>query len=624
MSKREWYEKGTLRSLIDLLRIRSRMRQKNLYSTQPEFQQKSSHSPQIPEHYLKARSVTGEYNDLNCPEMGAIGKRFGRNVPLSRAYPESGEALLSPDPRLVSRKLMTRREFIPAQQINVLAAAWIQLQQHGWFNHLDDEKPLARADLLDPEDRIDLELADDDPWPAAEPLPEPGAFSGECRAEQFRPLRIPKTPRDPNPPAEELPPTYVNTMSHWWDASQIYGSSEKRLRSLRSGIDGKLKVGPEGGLRYSPKSTPPEIPCVGFRDNWWIGLALLYEVFIREHNAICDHLKSHYPDLDDDELFEKARLVLSALLAKIHTVEWTPALLKTPALEIAMKGNWFGLKRDRRPFYRHVVSRVGQLLDRLRYSGETSEAYHGIPETDPDHHAAEFSMTEEFAAMYRMHPLIPDDFEFRSLVDDQPLMTKNLFEVSGKETKAVLEQLELKDLAYTFGTDHPGALRLHNYPRFLQNLKRDNGDRFDLATIDILRDRERGVPRYNDFRELVHKPRLGSFDELTDDPKLARELEEVYGDIDRVDLLVGMLAEPLPEGFAFSDTTFRIFILMASRRIKSDRFLTTDYRPEVYTREGLDWIEKNTMATCLLRHIPELESVLSENDNAFFPWKRTS
>ena len=51
--------------------------------------------------------------------------------------------------------------------------------------------------------------------------------------------------------------------------------------------------------------------------------------------------------------------------------------------------------------------------------------------------------------------------------------------------------------------------------------------------------------------------------------------------------MVGLYSEPLPQGFGFSDTTFRVFILMASRRLKSDRFFTRDYRPEVYSRAGL-------------------------------------
>ena len=95
------------------------------------------------------------------------------------------------------------------------------------------------------------------------------------------------------------------------------------------------------------------------------------------------------------------------------------------------------------------------------------------------------------------------------------------------------------------------------------------GDRVDLGTIDILRDRERGVPRYNDFREALRKPRIEKFEDLTDNPEWAEEIREVYdGDIDRVDLQVGLLAEPLPPGFGFSDTAFRIFILMASRRLQ--------------------------------------------------------
>jgi hypothetical protein len=147
-------------------------------------------------------------------------------------------------------------------------------------------------------------------------------------------------------------------------------------------------------------------------------------------------------------------------------------------------------------------------------------------------------------------------------------------------------------------------------------------EQIDLATIDILRDRERGVPRYNRFRELFHMPRVNSFEQMTDDPNLARELRNVYGHPDKVDLMVGMYAEKPPEGFGFSDTAFRVFILMASRRLKSDRYFTTDYTPAVYTQPGMDWIDNNNMTTVLLRHFPELTPVLMRTKNAFAPWKR--
>jgi hypothetical protein len=142
----------------------------------------------------------------------------------------------------------------------------------------------------------------------------------------------------------------------------------------------------------------------------------------------------------------------------------------------------------------------------------------------------------------------------------------------------------------------------------------------DLATIDILRDRERGVPRYNRFRQLFHLPRVSSFEELN--PQWADELRRIYKEVDKVDLMVGLYAEQPPELFGFSDTAFRVFILMASRRLKSDRFFTRDWTPDVYTAEGLAWVENNNMNSVLLRHYPELTPTLQGVANAFAPWHR--
>ena len=61
------------------------------------------------------------------------------------------------------------------------------------------------------------------------------------------------------------------------------------------------------------------------------------------------------------------------------------------------------------------------------------------------------------------------------------------------------------------------------------------------------------------------------------------------------------MSEDLPEGFAFSDTAFRIFILMASRRLNSDRFFTDAFTDDVYTPEGMKWVTDNTMGTVLTR-----------------------
>ena len=328
---------------------------------------------------------------------------------------------------------------------------------------------------------------------------------------------------------------------------------------------------------------------------------------MREHNAVADRLHAAYPDLTDQQLYEKARLVVAALMAKIHTVDWTPAIIAHPTTVFAMRTNWYGL--------------LGEHLDKLLGRHTQNEVIHGIPGSPTNDYGVPYSLTEEFVAVYRMHPLIPDEFVFRSLRDDSVLQQRELPEVGALEVRNRLDEMTMLDLFYSFGRSYPGAITLHNYPRYLQDFHRPAGDHIDLATIDILRTRERGVPRYNEFRRLFHLNPVSSFEELTDNSVWAEELRRIYGDIEKVDLTIGMYAEPKPRGFGFSDTAFRVFILMASRRLESDRFFTTDYRPEVYTQVGFDWVESNTMREVLLRHFPELKPALEGVANPFAPWK---
>lgn len=259
-----------------------------------------------------------------------------------------------------------------------------------------------------------------------------------------------------------------------------------------------------------------------------------------------------------------------------------------------------------------------------------SEVISGIPGSGVDHDKAPYCLTEEFVSVYRLHSLIPDNVAFFNIKDGQHEGTLPIVDVSFESARKPFDEgksglgLSFADVFYSFGVNYPGAIRAHNMPNFLRDLKipadKDfpEGRHLDLGTIDILRDRERGVPRYNAFRRLFHMPAAKSFIDLTGgDDKLASELEEVYeGDLEAVDLLVGTLCEPLPKGFGFSDTAFRVFILMATRRIKSDRFIAGDgWCPEVYTREGMDWVQKNTMKDVLCRHFPELAAPLHNVKN---------
>ena len=281
-------------------------------------------------------------------------------------------------------------------------------------------------------------------------------------------------------------------------------------------------------------------------------------------------------------------------------------------LQFAMRATWWGT------FGQAYFKAFGRPLH--------NDLLCGIPESPQNHYGVPYSITEEFTAVYRLHSLIPDTFSFRQLRDDEELLSCTLADLIAGGTTRVHRKMPFEDVLYSLGTSFCGAPVLHNYPTDLRKLPKniDQGIYTDLAATDILRDRERGVPRYCAFRRMLRMSVPKSFGELTDNEQWRRELETIYGDVERVDLLTGTLAETRPPGFAISDTAFRVFIDLAPRRIKSDRFLTDDYTPEVYTPVGIDWVERNGMREVLLRHAPSLGPVLADVRNSFFPWPRSA
>jgi hypothetical protein len=254
----------------------------------------------------------------------------------------------------------------------------------------------------------------------------------------------------------------------------------------------------------------------------------------------------------------------------------------------------------------------------------------------------------------------------------------------------------MNDWALSLGRQRLGRLTLHNHPLFQQNLFMPDRlagigeQRLDNVALDLARDRERGLTRYNEFRRQYGLRALRSFDDFVD-PKVddqravAAQLRALYGthvcdasrvisraqldpkgtqasdgrrypndclghpngstvdNIEDLDLMIGMFAENVrPHGFAISETQFQVFILNASRRLFSDRFFTSSFRPEFYSGVGIDWVHNNgpggleyeaepdnghrvevsPLKRVLLRNIPELAAELKPVRNAFDPWAR--
>jgi hypothetical protein len=488
--------------------------------------------------------------------------------------------------------------------------------------------------------------------------------------------------------------------------------------------------------------------ATAFPDNWSVGLSFFHNVFAREHTLVVDAFRAEaratpdgdsglrdpanparvlrYRDLSDDELFEVARLVIAAEIAKIHTIEWTPQLLYDEPLRLALSANWSGLLADDarvRAALAGVLRALAGSRDANRaaawYSvfasgpgivGLGNRVYADGPVGKVDvwslanldhvnggthHFGSPFNFPEEFVTVYRLHPMLPDLLELRTLAPDPNVVRLRIplrDTVRGGATPAMRE-LGLATWALSLGRQRLGRLALRNHPRFLQALDlpgAGGSGKLDVVALDLIRDRERGVPRFNEFRRQYGLRQLTSFEDFVDrtlppgapdrveQERLVAILRDVYGqhrcdagkpittaqvnadgtpindclghpdgspvdNVEDLDTVVGWLAEPTrPHGFAISETQLQVFVLNASRRLFSDRFFTSSFRPEFYGHLGLRWVGENgpdgpmqeraapgvpaadvsPLKRVLLRTIPELAPELAHVVNVFDPWAR--
>ena len=757
---------------------------------------------------IRHRTLTGICNDIKNPLMGSTNQPFARNVEFDTTFPDLGRtqltknrhgdrlSLLQPDPQLISRKLFTRAQSKPdkcngghglpnnskdaqcdykkAPFFNVLAAFWIQFMTHDWFSHLQEghnapammklgctsqkvgniETPLTDEDIK----KLGCRPADEVDQSYFAQTSEPHKFTHAGKEYLSR-----------------APKTTANTVTAWWDASQIYGYDEvsrKRVKrdpkdTAKLLLEARGKRGTNGKeSTYLPllKTCQPETKeCVpdpgnpawmgqeatGFPDNWTVGISFYHNLFAREHNLFVDEFRKRasstpdgdsglrnpakpkqtirYRDVTNDELFEAARLVIAAEIAKIHTIEWTTQLLYNEPLNLGMNSNWFGLLRG------HEL--VGDALEKVVHDGlgvstdpKAATSWYSVFASGPgifglgnhsggsflkkahtwdlsnpdhvnggiNHFGSPFNFPEEFTTVYRLHTMVPDLLEYRELDKDPNVIREKVPVIDtfrGLAT-AAMDSRGLANWALSMGRQRLGLLYLRNHAQFLQNLDmpRLNSptQKLDVVALDLIRDREHGVPRFNEFRRQYGLKYLTSFDdfidrhlaedspERRDQAELVKALREVYGqhkcdaskvitkaqlddegnpindclgypdgslvdNIEDVDTVVGWLAETTrPHGYAISETQFQVFILNASRRLFSDRFFTSSFRPEFYTSLGVEWVNNNgpdgkvkekgkpngheqevlPLKRVLLRTMPELSKELATVVSAFDPWAR--
>lgn len=642
----DWSEKGPLMGLLELKSFREDLLKKNLHD--PHVSYVGQKSVDCAKADSRFRSADGTCYSKEKPHEGAAGTAFGRNIPPEMIDFNSEKNLMNPDPGLVSKELFTREGFKPVPFLNMLAAVWIQFMNHDWLTH----------GVNDSRGKI-------------------GARNSDGTA-----VQIDRTQVNQKIASGQYDPRFggkvtLNDVTHWWDGSQIYGSSQADQSALRTGSQGLMKTDIVNGREVLPKKANFDArnnrqnqgqELSGFTDNWWIGLNMLHTLFVKEHNAIAKKLYDTYvvpgqsPNVFqwvenkgdkkqkvvkvltaqglDQEIFQIARLVNSALLAKIHTVEWTPAILPNPTLIRAMCANWYGLGNKEcrsgvlgnlpgktEKFGRHVG---GVLAGGIVGSKKVLNA--GVP----------FSITEEFTSVYRLHSLLPESLVIKTLNNSAPVENIPFVETRNHYSYDIAVNHDLKDLYYSFGTQLPGQLVLNNFPQFMQKLEVPGHNVMDIGMLDVLRDRERGVPRYNQFRRAIGLKPIRTYSDFfhndgnMDSKELSRrqgvveKFKKVYGvtadgkdNVEAIDLLAGTLAEEVrPKNYGFGETMFHIFILMASRRLMADPYFTTHYNAKSYTQAGIEWVDNNTFGSVITRHMPELKDKIAGLPTAFSPWNQ--
>lgn len=301
----------------------------------------------------------------------------------------------------------------------------------------------------------------------------------------------------------------VNDITAFIDASMVYGSDPIRAAALR-GPGALLATSPGGllpfntaGLTNAPSAQDPSYFLAGdIRANEQLGLIALHTLFVREHNLLASILTS--AGLDSEASYQVARAIVGAEIQAITYREFLPLLLGDDALP--------------------------------RYRGYRADVDPGIANC--------FS-----SAAYRLgHSMLPDelwmlDERLREISTGHVALQDAFFDpkrFSDIGIESILRGL-CEQPAQQIDTQIVDGVR-----NFLFGAPGAGG--FDLASLNIQRGRDHGLPSYNDARRDRDLRPARRFDDVTRDRATARRLASVYDSVEDIDLWVGCLAEDHVDG----------------------------------------------------------------------------
>ena len=262
------------------------------------------------------------------------------------------------------------------------------------------------------------------------------------------------------------------------------------------------------------------------RANENIFLTSIHILFSREHNRLCDQILDERPNWTgkDELLYQHARRWNSGIQQSIVFNEFLPALLGNNALP----------------------------------------AYQGYrPNVNPTV-ATEFS-----TSIYRFgHSMIPSSLRSGPDGGDTILLRDAFFTPSYIQTNGADDLLLGASLQKMEEIDGKIVDDLRNFlfgPPTMTML-------LDLATLNIQRGRDHGLPGYNDVREAYGLSRKNTFAEITSDVSVQGKLNTLYGHPDYIDPWVGGLVEDHVAGANVGELLRAGLIDQFTRLRDGDRF----------------------------------------------------
>lgn len=235
------------------------------------------------------------------------------------------------------------------------------------------------------------------------------------------------------------------------------------------------------------------------RVNENVALTSMHTVWLREHNYHAEKLKLAHPDWDGDQIYNAARVIVEAEYQNVVFNEYLPLLLGADNIP-----DYDGYKSDVDPSisiefstaaYRLGHSQLSSTLHRMNADGSESDA-------------GNLALAQTF-------------FNPANLQTEQDLgsLIGGLSASPGQE----IDTMIVDDVRNMLFGEHGPAL--------------------DLASLNIMRGRDHGIGTLNEVRLALNMEAHDSFSDLTSNPAIALALEEVYGDIDNVELWIGGLAD---------------------------------------------------------------------------------